>query len=257
MVLHLGTSCLGCNMSIPPTCNMHIIRAVRSQTTHLACHHPPASSHHLPLSVSALHHLAQYHHPSALHLQNHMQNQTFLNNYSSNIVFSQKFVRQCLESAWWQVYADVLCNYNAIAKTGMYKSQAGLSIASMANNADGGDDKTLIGMTSCYNAAKGTDLSDRCLNHHPCLHPHQTDHTLAWEAQPVQPCLSHPWVAEGQCSPAWALYSHPHPHHLNQSSHTCIATSQVNAVSSGNTGGTACQSCVVRQLCSCERCFFR
>ena len=71
MVLHLGTSCLGCNMSIPPTCNMHIIRAARSQTTHLACHRLSASSRHLPLSVSAPHHLAQPHHPNALHLQNH------------------------------------------------------------------------------------------------------------------------------------------------------------------------------------------
>lgn len=52
---------------------------------------------------------------------------------------------------------------------------------------DGGDDK--IGLTNCYNTAKDTDLSGRCLNHHPCLHLHQTDHTLAWEAQPVQPCL--------------------------------------------------------------------
>jgi len=136
MVLHLGTSCLGCNMSIPPTCNMHIIRAARSQTTHLACHHLPASIHHLPLSVSAPHDLAQHHHPSALHLRNHS---------SENIphVLGQKSVRQCLESALWQVCTDVLCNSIAHAKAGMYKSQARLNDAIMAWMS------SMVGMTKC------------------------------------------------------------------------------------------------------------
>ena len=120
--LALGTSCLGCNVSIPPTCNMHFIRAARSQTTHLACHRLPASIHHLPLSVSAPHHLAQHHHPSALHLQNHN---------SSNISHNDS-VRQCLESILWQGYTDVLCNDNAHAKAGMYTSQARLNVAGMA-----------------------------------------------------------------------------------------------------------------------------
>ncbi len=121
MVLHLGTSCLGCNMSIPPTCNMHIIRAARSQTTHLACHRLPASSHHLPLSVSAPHHLAQPHHPNALHLQNH----------NSNKIHTM-IVRQCLEFDLWQGCTNVLCNDNTHAKAGMYTSQARLNVASMA-----------------------------------------------------------------------------------------------------------------------------
>jgi len=121
MVLHLGTSCLGCNMSIPATCNMHIIRAARSQTTHLACHRLPASSHHLPLSVSAPHHLAQPHHPNALHLQNH----------NSKNISHNDLVRQCLGFVLWQGCTDVLCNDYAHTKAGMYTSQARLNVAGM------------------------------------------------------------------------------------------------------------------------------
>ncbi len=133
MVLHLGTSCLGCNMSIPPTCNMHIMRAARSQTTHLACHLLPASSHHLPLSVSAPHHLAQHHHPNALHLQNH--------NFKH--ISHNDLVGQCIEFVLWQGCAGVLCTDNAHAKAGMYTSQAGLYVASMAWMS------LMVGMAKC------------------------------------------------------------------------------------------------------------
>lgn len=57
--------------------------------------------------------------------------------------FGQMFVRQCLGSDFWQVYADVLCTINATAKAGMYASQARLDDASKTRKS------LMVGMTKC------------------------------------------------------------------------------------------------------------